>query len=137
MVTLRESNKLLWSLTSMTCFLQSLEQISSLRTVAGEGWSEYVDDAKMLALLTACGSADRPVDLAVLLRELERRKRHMPCAVLPTKPDSAGRPVSALTSWLPSVAADDDKKSELPAPVSEDPMFIGMCFQCPVLSGLA
>jgi hypothetical protein len=80
--------------------LQALEQIASLRTVAGEGWTEHVDDGKMLALLTACGSSDRPLDLAVVLRELERRGRHMPCAVLPTEPNSAGRPVSALTSWL-------------------------------------
>lgn len=83
--------------------MQALEQISSLRRIAGEGWTEHVNDEQMVELLAALGDTDRPLDLAVLLRELERRSRHLRLEVLPThgvESSTVSHPLSALTSWL-------------------------------------
>lgn len=82
--------------------MQALEQVATLRSAAGDDWSEYVPEEDILALLTGCGRAERPLDLAVLLRELDRRGRRLAGAVLPPVTDAAGRSASALTSWLPA-----------------------------------
>lgn len=90
-----------------------------------------MDDGKLLAVLTACGTSDRPVDLAVLLRELERRNHMMPHA-LPTEVDSSGRLVSPLTSWLQLPDDDDDK--QLGPRVNSNGQYAGACLPaCPLL----
>lgn len=83
-----------------TARVQALEQVATLRHAAGDEWSEHVPETDIVALLTVCGRAERPLDLAVLLRELDRRGRRLAGAVLPSTTDAAGRSVSALTSWL-------------------------------------
>lgn len=92
-----------------------------------------MEDRIIVALLTACGSSDRPLDLAVLLRELNRRNRQMSCAVMPTEGDSAGRPVSALTSWLlprvPEGPEGDNKGPMQPDSDGEEAIF-GACQLC-------
>lgn len=98
--------------------MQALEQVSALETLTGERWTEYVDDGKMVTLIAALARNERPLDLAVVLRELERRGRHLSGALLPTVPSNAGHPVSSLTSWMqlrlpkqhesPSAPGDDD-----------------------------
>lgn len=68
--------------------------------MAGDEWSEHVPEDDIIALLAGCGRATRPLDLAVLLRELDRRGRRLAGLALPTTVDSVGRRVTALTSWL-------------------------------------
>lgn len=82
--------------------MQALHQVATLRSAAGDEWSEHVPERDIVALLAGCGRAERPLDLAVLLRELDRRGRRLAGFSLPTTVDSAGRSVTALTAWLPA-----------------------------------
>lgn len=85
--------------------MQALHQVATLRSAAGDEWSEHVPEGDIVALLAGCGRAERPLDLAVLLRELVRRGRRLAGFALPTTVDSAGRSVTALTAWLPARVA--------------------------------
>lgn len=86
--------------------------MATLRTAAGDEWSEHVPEGDIVALLAGCGRAERPLDLAVLLRELDRRGRRLAGIALPITADAEGQSVSALTSWLLARIGDMADASE-------------------------